>query len=215
MIGHRVDPTIAAIFDAYWYSRHAPKLAEGEDPLRHYLSSDPAEQSDPHPLFHGRWYLRNNPDVAASGLNPLAHYVNYGAKEGRAPCAYFDGAWYSATYLGASPRTNPLLHFIQHGAQAGHQPNPHFNTKWYVEHHPEAGAADTDPLSHYIYHGERRGFWPSPEFDPAWYISYYRTPRFGPRVPFPTICFWTSRRARRPSGNGPRHGNRGAFAGSC
>ena len=50
MIGHRVDPTIAAIFDAYWYSRHAPKLAEGEDPLRHYLSSDPAEQSDPHPL---------------------------------------------------------------------------------------------------------------------------------------------------------------------
>ena len=104
MIGHRVDPTIAAIFDAYWYSRHAPKLAEGEDPLRHYLSSDPAEQSDPHPLFHGRWYLRNNPDVAASGLNPLAHYVNYGAKEGRAPCAYFDGAWYSATYLGASPR---------------------------------------------------------------------------------------------------------------
>ena len=29
MIGHRVDPTIAAIFDAYWYSRHAPKLAEG------------------------------------------------------------------------------------------------------------------------------------------------------------------------------------------
>ena len=28
MIGHRVDPTIAAIFDAYWYSRHAPKLAE-------------------------------------------------------------------------------------------------------------------------------------------------------------------------------------------
>lgn len=184
MIGHRVDPTIAAIFDAYWYSRHAPKLAEGEDPLRHYLSSDPAEQSDPHPLFHGRWYLRNNPDVAASGLNPLAHYVNYGAKEGRAPCAYFDGAWYSATYLGASPRTNPLLHFIQHGAQAGHQPNPHFNTKWYVEHHPEAGAADTDPLSHYIYHGERRGFWPSPEFDPAWYISYYPDSALWPQGPF-------------------------------
>lgn len=105
-------------------------------------------------------------------------------REGRAPCAYFDGAWYSATYLGASPRTNPLLHFIQHGAQAGHQPNPHFNTKWYVEHHPEAGAADTDPLSHYIYHGERRGFWPSPEFDPAWYISYYPDSALWPQGPF-------------------------------
>ena len=44
-----------------------------------------AEGRDPGPLFDVKWYLANNPDVAATGLNPLVHYFQFGAAEGRDP----------------------------------------------------------------------------------------------------------------------------------
>ena len=41
------------------------------------------EGRDPHPLFDTKFYLKQNPDVAASEINPLVHYILYGAKECR------------------------------------------------------------------------------------------------------------------------------------
>lgn len=35
--------------------------------------------------FDAKWYLRANPDVAASGVDPALHYLAAGIKEGRAP----------------------------------------------------------------------------------------------------------------------------------
>ena len=37
-------------------------------------------------LFGTGFYLRQNPDVAATGLDPLTHYLSTGAEEGRWPC---------------------------------------------------------------------------------------------------------------------------------
>ncbi len=34
-------------------------------------------------LFDSKYYLENNPDVAAAGMDPLFHYVKFGAQEGR------------------------------------------------------------------------------------------------------------------------------------
>ena len=38
--------------------------------------------------FDAAYYLRENPDVAASGMDPLYHYVHYGRAGGRYPNAY-------------------------------------------------------------------------------------------------------------------------------
>ena len=35
--------------------------------------------------FNPSWYLKQNPDVAASGQDPYRHYLMYGAAEGRLP----------------------------------------------------------------------------------------------------------------------------------
>ena len=182
MIGHRVDPTIAAIFDAYWYSRHAPSL-----PRRR-----PAT-----PLFVIRSCRAIGSTSAVSRSLVSAQQSRRSGQRPQSACTlrqlWRKGRTSALRLLrrslvlgnlpGSESRTNPLLHFIQHGAQAGHQPNPHFNTKWYVEHHPEAGAADTDPLSHYIYHGERRASGPALNSTRPGTSVTTRTPRFGPRVP--------------------------------
>ena len=70
--------------------------------------------------FHREWYLRANPDVAASGVDPVVHYVVHGAREGREP-----GPWFSGQrYLDCNPDVraagvNPLSHYILFGLAEG------------------------------------------------------------------------------------------------
>src|SRR5262249_9608661 len=40
-------------------------------------------------FFDCEWYLRMNPDVAASGIDPVWHYVAFGSREGRDPSLSF------------------------------------------------------------------------------------------------------------------------------
>jgi len=66
------------------------------------------------------WYLRMNPDVAASGIDSVRHYVAFGAWEGRDPSPSFS----TRDYLSHNPDVaaaglNPLLHFILYGASEG------------------------------------------------------------------------------------------------
>jgi hypothetical protein len=54
---------------SYWHSGAiAPK----------YITDPDKYRLKPHPLFHGSWYLENNPDVAAAGVNLLEHYLRFG-----------------------------------------------------------------------------------------------------------------------------------------
>ena len=47
------------------------------------------------PWFDPRYYLAENPDVAAAHSNPLLHFLRYGWKEGRKPNPLFDAEFYA------------------------------------------------------------------------------------------------------------------------
>lgn len=74
-------------------------------------------------VFDAKWYLTNNPDVAAMGLSAAAHYVKFGAAEGRNPTLTFDARKYrkEAAHL-IHDGQNPFVHYILHSL-----PNDEFN----------------------------------------------------------------------------------------
>jgi hypothetical protein len=136
----RRNPSV--LFDADWYLTNNPDVrAAGVNPLLHYLRHGNREGRiarrldvplGPTPsdravhaiaqssLFDKEWYLRNNPDVAASGIDPIRHYVLCGASEGRDPSPRFS----TRNYLLQNPDVSaagldPLLHFLLHGAAEG------------------------------------------------------------------------------------------------
>src|SRR6266550_9585725 len=45
-------------------------------------------------FFDAKWYLQQNPDVAAAGLDPVLHYLMIGANEGRDPGPLFEAKMY-------------------------------------------------------------------------------------------------------------------------
>ena len=72
-----VDERIAALFDAAWYLRTYPDVAQaGLDPLAHFLAH-PGERRDPNPRFDSKAHAAERglaPDVLA-----LADYLEGGA----------------------------------------------------------------------------------------------------------------------------------------
>ncbi|KQM23101.1 hypothetical protein ASE73_02440 [Sphingomonas sp. Leaf24] len=76
-------------FDPVYYANTYDDLAGiANDPVAlraHWQNSGWRAGRNPNVDFDTRYYLANNPDVAAAGIDPLEHYANYGAGEGRAP----------------------------------------------------------------------------------------------------------------------------------
>ncbi len=71
-------------------------------------------------LFDPAWYLRNNPDVAASGSDPLTHFVNHGSLELRSPGPHFDSvAYYRDNPDVRQAGLEPLFHYIFYGHGEG------------------------------------------------------------------------------------------------
>jgi hypothetical protein len=71
-------------------------------------------------LFDPEYYLRRNPDVAASGIDPVDHYLRHGAGEMRDPGPHFSTKRYVHRYPGvAKSGLNPLYHFIVRGYAQG------------------------------------------------------------------------------------------------
>lgn len=71
-------------------------------------------------LFDPEYYLRRNPDVAATGIDPVQHYLRHGAGEMRDPGPHFSTKRYVQRYPGvAKSGLNPLYHFIVHGYAKG------------------------------------------------------------------------------------------------
>ncbi len=68
--------------------------ARGENPLVHFVESEPEECFNPHPLFDCKSYLRANPGMSG---NPLVHYVTSRADSQR-PCADRPGAFETARF---------------------------------------------------------------------------------------------------------------------
>lgn len=71
-------------------------------------------------FFNAKWYLENNPDVAASGMDPAVHYLRHGVASGRNPSPYFVNEEYYAMHNDVrASRMNPLLHYELFGKKEG------------------------------------------------------------------------------------------------
>ena len=126
---------LAQEFDAAFYlAANADVAASGVDPLEHYCSHGwregrlpispriaPVQVGDEdadrialiRTEFSERYYLSQNPDVAAAGIDPAEHYYHHGWREGRNPNATFDSLY----YLDANPDVrnaglNPFWHYV-------------------------------------------------------------------------------------------------------
>jgi 4-hydroxybenzoate polyprenyltransferase len=69
--------------DAEWYRSKYPEVGPNVDAVAHYAIEGWRQGRDPTTAFSTRWYLSQNPDVAAAGLNPFVHYLQHGRAEGR------------------------------------------------------------------------------------------------------------------------------------
>ncbi len=77
---------------------------------------------NPDALFDTRYYLANNPDVAAAHVDPLTHYETYGWHEGRNPSPQFSTSKYLAAYADVrAAGVDPLLHYVEYGQAEGRQ----------------------------------------------------------------------------------------------
>lgn len=111
----------AALFDAEWYLRQNPDVAQkGLDPLEHYLHVGAKMGRAPHPLFDPKFYLKTYPDAAISGLQPLQHYLTEGWRKGYRPNPKFDPSFYVSNYRDiAESGVEPLTHFVADGLREG------------------------------------------------------------------------------------------------
>ena len=75
---------------------------------------------NPDALFNTRYYLAQNPDVAAAGYDPLSHYETNGWHEGRNPSAAFStGAYLAHNPDVAAAGYDPLQHYFSNGMAEG------------------------------------------------------------------------------------------------
>jgi hypothetical protein len=89
--------------------------------------------------FDATWYLKQNPDVAASGMDPFTHYDTYGWREGRNPDPFFNTDYYlNQNSDVAAAGIDPLTHYEQYGWKEGRDPSIDFNTNAYLAANPRA-----------------------------------------------------------------------------
>ena len=80
------------------------------------------------PLFDAGWYLKNNPDVAASGMDPARHYAQFGVASNRNPSPNFTNEeYFDLHYDVRAAKVNPLVHFEMFGRREG-RPVSHLET---------------------------------------------------------------------------------------
>jgi hypothetical protein len=138
------------------------------------------------PYFSERFYLEQNPDVAAAlaaGLvaDGWTHFENRGHLEGRSPSKYFETAYYlshnadvaAAVAAGAVP--SAWTHFVAAGAREGRAASPYFQESFYLAGNPDvasavAARAGASGLAHFMTRGQFEGRTGVAVYDPErWY----------------------------------------------
>ncbi|BGE86819.1 glycosyltransferase [Methylosinus trichosporium] len=128
-------------------------------------------------FFDKTYYLKANPDVAASKANPFKHFMRHGWREGRNPSAAFDCLYYLAT-RDLSLETNALTHYVdcvwplsEGLAPSGEDEvvrfqietvRPHVDASFYRARY--GLDEDVDAAEHYLRVGCKLLFDPSPFF---------------------------------------------------
>ncbi len=160
------------LFDCGYYRRRHLRGRRGVNPLADYIHHGCPPDRVPFSLFDARYYLKTNPQVAASGLDPFLHYVTQGSRERLAAHPLFDVDY----YLGANPDIavvggDPLLHYIVYGGRERRNPHPLFDAGYYLDTNADVVASGINPLIHYVTYGARERRNPHPLFDTKYYLS--------------------------------------------
>ncbi len=154
-----IQSQMKMLFDLNWYQHQTGRTWDSKiSALNDYLKDGWRRSFDPHPLFSTRFYLDNNPDVAAADMPPLYHFAHHGFREGRDPHPMFHLIWYKTTYAALlAAEANPLIHYLSRTTGAGVRPNPDFDSDWYARTYAGLLADGVDPLTHFVTMGAELG----------------------------------------------------------
>ncbi|MFN7472889.1 MAG: glycosyltransferase [Roseiflexaceae bacterium] len=111
---HNICPN--PLFDPALYRRHNMQASEStQNTLMHYIHGVWHGTGVTCYLFHSRWYMAQNADVAATGINPLAHYMTVGYREHRDPSAAMQVDNYWARTPQLAKTADPAQHYMTGG----------------------------------------------------------------------------------------------------
>src|SRR5262249_4203604 len=109
------------------------------DPLLHYIREGARAGFKPHPLFDGKYYSEQYPDVGKGQINPLFHYQTWGARERRNPCLLFDTDYFLQARNSPIPSENPLRDYLIEFSSSLAAPHPLFLASFFCT---RAGITD-------------------------------------------------------------------------
>lgn len=202
----------------YYVTNNSEIVNDGINPFYHYLVSgrkqgrlpskigfsykDKLPENFQHiveviqPEFDVKFYLNENPDVAAAGVDPVVHYIVYGWCEGRDPNDEFDTKYYMESNEDVvRAGVMPFYHYIVAGRSEGRSPkqnceqscvtsfnenefkhivdviSPHFNSTFYLKMYPHVAQSGMTPVEHYVREGWKAGYWPTPTFNSNFYLK--------------------------------------------
>ncbi|MGO1119925.1 glycosyltransferase [Rhodovibrionaceae bacterium A322] len=158
---------------AFYKQKYAEDLAEGENPLAHFVVNSRRNHFWPNVLFDPQHYLS-----ASSYLDPdsdctFTHYILHGRGENVQPHLMFDNGYYLRQLEGTeeSQEASPLADYLSRGADSPHSPHPLFDNLYYCTHHSDVKAMAVNPLVHFLDQGADQEQKPHPLFDCRFYLE--------------------------------------------
>ena len=158
----------ALLFDYRFYYDIYPDLQKAlgcnESALKaHWQKNGIREGRVASPFFDAKWYMKQNPDVAAAygatnWEGAYTHFINHGFNEGREGSPYFSANFYLDKYddlkkAYGSDYLSAAKHFLSYGLKEQRQASSQFSIKAYNQYNKDVVKAFPEPLyriSHYI-----------------------------------------------------------------
>ena len=124
----------STFFADHYQAQYCPK--NHENPLSHFIKSFVSGSLKNVPenlkvfVFDAKYYLEENPDVAALNLNPALHFFNFGYKENRNPNEIFNTLFYKQNNSDVgNSKINPYFHYLFFGKKEGRKVRKYINIK--------------------------------------------------------------------------------------
>ena len=188
-------------FDHWHYLRSVPMSRHPISPLLHYLETGWRELRDPNDWFSTRFYLHNNPALAAAGIEPLGHYLHAGWRERLDPNPWFSTRFYLESNPDvARSGVEPLEHYLHHGWREGRDPSSRFSVAWYLRNHTDIAASGREPFSWHFRQGWREGRNPAEWFWTTHYLNANPDVAASEMEPFTHYVLHGHREGRDPNG---------------
>ncbi len=174
-VGNR--PLVSAFFDAAYYSAlNADVLANGDDPLLHFIETGISELRSPHPLIDLRYIHSTDPLVLGDtpDVDALMDVLEYDLTS---PSPYFDLDYYGAQFAAVggepAPQGGMLRHFLQKGASSGHKPNAWLDPDYYANAYDDVPSDKLGATLHFIILGDAEIRNPGLDFNADLYCRRY------------------------------------------